>query len=39
VSVRRVTGEERVREIARMVSGDQLSDLALAHARELLQQA
>lgn len=39
VSIRRVTGEERVREIARMVSGDQLSDVALAHARELLQQS
>jgi DNA repair protein RecN (Recombination protein N) len=37
VAVRRVTGEERVRELARMVSGDQLSDIALANARELLR--
>jgi DNA repair protein RecN (Recombination protein N) len=37
VAVRRVTGEERVRELARMVSGDQLSDVALANARELLR--
>ncbi len=36
VTVRRITGEERVRELARMVSGDQVSDVALANARELL---
>jgi len=36
VAVYRVTGEERVRELARMVSGDQVSEVALAHARELL---
>jgi len=36
VAVRRVVGEERVRELARMVSGDQLTDVALANARELL---
>jgi DNA repair protein RecN (Recombination protein N) len=36
VAVRRVTGEERVRELARMVSGDQVSEAALANAREFL---
>jgi DNA repair protein RecN (Recombination protein N) len=36
VAVRRVTGEERVRELARMVSGDRASEVALANARELL---
>ncbi len=36
VAVRSVAGEERVRELARMVSGDQLTDVALANARELL---
>ena len=36
VAVRRITGEERVRELARMVSGDQVSQVALANARELL---
>ncbi|MHB8106447.1 MAG: DNA repair protein RecN [Candidatus Cryosericum sp.] len=36
VTVRRVTGEERVRELARMVSGDRASEVALANARELL---
>lgn len=36
VAVRRVTGEDRVRELARMVSGDRASEVALANARELL---
>ena len=36
VAVRRVTGDERVRELARMVSGDQVSEIALANAHELL---
>jgi len=31
-----VTGEDRVREIARMLGGDPESDVSLAHARELL---
>jgi DNA repair protein RecN (Recombination protein N) len=31
-----VTDEDRVREIARMLSGDPESDVSLAHARELL---
>ncbi len=32
-----LTGEKRVKEIARMVSGDQITDLALANAREMLE--
>ena len=36
VTVREVAGEERVRELARMVSGDRASEAALANARELL---
>lgn len=35
--VRRVTGEERVREIARMLAGDAVSDEADALARRLLE--
>ncbi len=31
-----VAGEERVREVARMLGGDPESDVSLAHARELL---
>jgi DNA repair protein RecN (Recombination protein N) len=31
-----LTGEERVRELARMLGGIQVSDKALAHAREML---
>ncbi|MDO5645097.1 MAG: DNA repair protein RecN [Dermabacter sp.] len=32
-------GEERVRELARMLSGDEESDSALTHARELLERS
>ncbi len=32
-----LAGEKRVREIARMISGDQITDLALANAREMLE--
>jgi DNA repair protein RecN (Recombination protein N) len=31
-----VGGEQRVREIARMLGGERLSDTTLAHAKELL---
>lgn len=34
---RMVDGEERIAEIARMLGGDEESDLSRAHARELLQ--
>lgn len=36
VAVHEVAGDERVRELARMVSGDRASEAALANARELL---
>lgn len=36
-SVREVTGEERVREIARMMVGDQLTDESLALASQMLE--
>jgi DNA repair protein RecN (Recombination protein N) len=38
-SVRAVTGEERVREIARMLAGDDLTAESLALARQLLENA
>ncbi|MCQ2182342.1 MAG: DNA repair protein RecN [Bacteroidales bacterium] len=37
-SIRRVTGEERVNEIARLLSGTEITDAALANARVLLDQ-
>lgn len=36
--VRKLSPEERVREIARMLAGEELSDSAVAHARELLRR-
>ena len=33
-----IHGEERVREIARMLGGERLSDTSLAHAREMLEK-
>ncbi len=36
--VQPVTGEQRVAEIARMLSGERLSSATLAHAKELLDQ-
>ena len=33
-----VTGEERVKEVARMLGGEVLSQTTLAHAREMLEQ-
>ncbi len=38
VRVERLEGEERVRELARMLSGDEARDTALRHARELLAE-
>jgi DNA repair protein RecN (Recombination protein N) len=35
--VMQLQGEERVREIARMLGGEKVSDTTLAHAREMLQ--
>ncbi|MGQ9581758.1 MAG: DNA repair protein RecN, partial [Armatimonadota bacterium] len=39
VKARKLEGEERVREIARMLGGDARSETAMAHARELLERA
>lgn len=38
-SVRALGEEERVRELARIISGDRVTELALANAREMLQLA
>jgi len=38
-SVRRVDGEERVTELARMMGGDVRTDAARRHARELIDAA
>jgi len=38
-SVERIEGEDRVREIARMLSGEKISDTALANARTLLLES
>ncbi len=35
-SLAELTGTERVQEIARMLGGAQITDKALAHAREML---
>jgi DNA repair protein RecN (Recombination protein N) len=35
-SVRSLEGEERVREVARMLDGEPASEASLRHARELL---
>jgi DNA repair protein RecN (Recombination protein N) len=35
-SVNTVSGEQRVREIARMLGGERLSETTLAHAKEML---
>lgn len=39
VQARKLDGEERVREIARMLGGDERSETAMAHAREMLERA
>ena len=38
-SVRPLAGEERVRELARMLGGDATSESAVEHAREMLERA
>ena len=35
----KLAGEARVEEIARMLGGTELTDRALAHAREMLERA
>lgn len=37
--VRRLSQKERVEEIARMISGEEITDLSLKHARQLLSEA
>lgn len=39
VEVRRLSDEERVNEIARMLAGEKITDVAVAHAREMIEQA
>lgn len=39
VKVRRLSGEERVREIARMMGGASLTQITLEHAREMLEES
>ncbi|MFW5805444.1 MAG: DNA repair protein RecN [Bacteroidales bacterium] len=38
ITIKKLTGEQRLMEIARMSSGENLSDAAVEHARNLLQQ-
>jgi DNA repair protein RecN (Recombination protein N) len=38
-SVQAITGEQRVKEVARMLGGEKLSGTTLAHAKEMLQGA
>jgi DNA repair protein RecN (Recombination protein N) len=39
VEVENLNPEERVREIARMLAGEKITEVTLAHAREMIQQA
>jgi len=39
VEVEKLDPDERVREIARMLAGEKITDVALAHASEMIQQA
>lgn len=39
MSVQEVTRDERVKEIARLISGEEISKTSLQHAKELLKQA
>ena len=36
---RRISGEERVEEIARMIAGAEITDITIAQAREMLLEA
>jgi DNA repair protein RecN (Recombination protein N) len=38
ITIKKLTGEQRLMEIARMSSGENLTDAAVEHARNLLQQ-
>jgi DNA repair protein RecN (Recombination protein N) len=37
--VKRLEGEERVAEVARMLSGARVTEKTLEHAREMIQEA
>jgi len=39
VEVENLDADERVREIARMLAGEKITDVTLAHASEMIQQA
>ena len=39
VEVQRLDAEERVKEIARMLAGERITDVTIAHAREMIEQA
>ena len=39
VNVTKLNDEERVKEIARMLAGEKITDVTVAHAREMIQQA
>ena len=37
--VRRIEGEEQVRELARMAGGQNITDVTMAHARSLMSES
>jgi DNA repair protein RecN (Recombination protein N) len=39
VEVSTLSEEERVKEIGRMLAGEKITDVTLAHAREMIEQA
>ncbi len=39
VEVQRLNDAEVVNEIARMLAGEKITDVAIAHAREMIEQA
>jgi DNA repair protein RecN (Recombination protein N) len=39
VEVHKLNDEQRVEEIARMLAGEKITDVTMAHAREMMEQA
>ena len=39
VAVHKLNDEERIEEIARMLAGEKITDVTIAHAREMIEQA
>jgi DNA repair protein RecN (Recombination protein N) len=39
VEVQKLDHQERVSEIARMLAGEKITDVTIAHAREMIEQA